>query len=242
MMSGPWGERVRKASRLGLLLWLGALAVTGVVIFLLNQSFPGGDTPLGDPYLVRLLGVLALVSSGLLFVREINLKQTVRNVLAWVAVGGVLIIGFSYQDELKEIGLRLRSSLVPGYPVKTGLREMTLSAGEGGGFHVYGTVNGTPLRFLIDTGASEIVLSPSDAKRLGIDFAALKFDHPYESANGVGHGASTALAELSVGDIHMANVPVAVNGAEMSSSLLGMSFLQRLKSYSFSGQKLILRW
>ncbi|HEY2010153.1 MAG TPA: TIGR02281 family clan AA aspartic protease [Rhizomicrobium sp.] len=240
---GPWGRPGRrKASRLGLYLWLGVMALAFVLINVLQRYFPSGDSSFGDPYQIRMLGMLALVASGLLFVREINLKQTVRNVLIWVAVGGVLIVGFSYQHELADLGLRLRSNLVPGYAVQTGPREMAISEDEGGGYHVYGTINGVQVRFLVDTGASDIVLSPADARRLGVDFTRLTFDHVYESANGIGHGATIQVQDLSIGAIHFANVPVAINGAEMSSSLLGMAFLKRLKSYSFSGGKLILVW
>jgi aspartyl protease family protein len=238
---GPWG-RPKQRSRIGLYLWLGLLGGAGLVIFILNRNFPSTDTPLGDPYLVQTLGFLALASSGLLFVRQFNLKQTARNVLIWVAVGGALIIAFSFQNEFKDLGMRLRSSLVPGYPVQTAAREMTVSEGEGGSYHVYGTVNGTQIRFLIDTGATDIVLSPADARRLGIDLENLKFDRPYGSANGIGHGAAAEVADLSVGPVHFSNVPVSINGADMGSSLLGMAFLKRLKSYSFSGNKLILRW
>jgi aspartyl protease family protein len=245
MMStpGPWGRPGRrKASRLGLFLWLGVMALAGALIYVLQRYFPSGDTPFGDPYQIQILGMLALASSGLLFVREINLNRTVRNVLIWVAAGGVLVIGFSYQHELADLGLRLRSNLVPGYPVSTGPHEMVLSEDEGGSYHVYGVVDGRQLRFLIDTGASDIVLSPADARRLGVDFSKLTFDHAYESANGIGHGATATIGDLSVGAVHFTNVRVAINGAEMSSSLLGMAFLKRLKSYSFSGGKLILRW
>ena len=230
---GPWG-RPKRRNQIGVYLWLGLLGGAGLVIFILNRNFPSTDAPLGDPYLVQTLGFLALASSGLLFVRQFNLKQTARNVLIWTAVGGVLIIAFSFQGELKDLGLRLRSSLVPGYPVQTGAHEMTVSEGEGGSYHVYGTVNGTQIRFLIDTGATDIVLSPADARRLGIDLESLKFDRPYGSANGIGHGAASEVADLSVGPVHFSNVPVSINGAEMGSSLLGMAFLKRLKSYSFS--------
>jgi len=239
---GPWGQPKRKTSRLGLFLWLGVLAAGGLVIFVLNRSFPTGDTPLGDPYLIQTLGFLALASSSLLFIREINLKQTIRNVLIWLAVGGVLIIGFSFQNELRDLGLRLRSNLIPGYPVQTGSHEITLSEGENGHFHVYATVNGTRIRFLVDTGATDIVLDPEDAKRVGIDLGSLTFDRPFGSANGVGYGASLDVADLSIGPIHFSNVKVSVNRAPMGSSLLGMTFLKRLKSYSVSGNKLILRW
>lgn len=240
---GPWGRPTqRKRSRIGLYLWLGLLGGVGLVIFLLNRSFPSTDTPLGDPALIQTLGFLALASSGLLFVRQFNLKQTVRNVLIWVAAGGVLIIGFSFQNELKDLGLRLRSNLIPGYPLETGDHELTLSEGAGGHFSVYGAVNGVRIAFMIDTGATDIVLDPSDAKRLGIDLDSLKFDRPFGSANGIGYGAKTVVESLAVGPIQLSNVEVSINKAEMGASLLGMAFLKRLKSYSVSGGKLILKW
>src|SRR6185369_8457268 len=157
---GPWGSPPRrKPSRTGLYLWLALIGGAGLAIFLLNRAFPSTDTPLGDPALIQTLGFLALASSGLLFVRQFNLKQTLRNVLIWVAAGGVLLIGFSFQNELKDLGLRLRSNLVPGYPLQTGYHELTVSEGQGGHFLVYGTINGARIAFLIDTGATDIVLA-----------------------------------------------------------------------------------
>lgn len=240
---GPWGRPApRKASRIGLYLWLGVMAGAGLLIFALTRYFPSGDTAFGDPYLVRTIGMLALVSTSLLFIREFNLKRTVRNVLIWVAGAGVLIIGFSFQTELQELGVRLRSAVVPGYPVQTGARELTLSEGQDGHFHVYGAINGTRIAFLIDTGATDIVLNPSDARRLGFDLDGLSFDRPFGSANGIGYGARAQVAGLVVGPIVFSNVDVSINKAEMGESLLGMAFLRRLKSYSVSGGKLILRW
>lgn len=240
---GPWGRPApRKASRLGLYLWLGVMAGAGLLIFVLTRYFPSGDGPFGDPYLVRTIGILALASTSLLFIREFNLKRTARNVLIWLAVGGVLIIGFSFQNELQELGLRLRSAVVPGYPVQTDARELTLSEGQDGHFHVYGAINGARIAFLIDTGATDIVLNPSDAKRLGFDLDSLNFDRPFGSANGIGYGARAQVAGLVVGPIVFSNVDVSINKAEMGESLLGMAFLRRLKSYSVSDGKLILRW
>jgi len=242
---GPWGRPApppRKGSRLGLYLWLAVMGGTALLIFVLNRYFPSSDSPWGDPAIVQTLGFLLLVSSSLLFVREFNLKKTARNILLWLAVGGVLLIGFSLQNELTDLWLRLRGALIPSYAVQTGTHEMTISEGEDGHYHVYATVNGVEIPFLIDTGASDIVLDPSDAKRLGFDLGSLTFDRPFGSANGIGHGARAEVDTLSVGGFHLSHVPVSINGAAMGSSLLGMAFLKRLKSYSFSGGKLILRW
>jgi aspartyl protease family protein len=240
---GPWGRPApRKSSRLGLYLWLGVMVAAGLLLLVLNRYFPGGDSPWGDPGIMQTLGFLVLVSSSLLFVREFNLKRTARNILLWLAVGIILIIGFSFQNELGDLALRLRGALAPGYAVQTGQREMTISEGEGGHYHVYGSVNGVQIRFLIDTGATDIVLDPQDARRIGLKLEDLTFDRPFGSANGIGHGASIEVDELAVGPIRLPHVRMSVNGAPMGSSLLGMAFLKRLKSYSFSGGKLTLRW
>lgn len=242
MSENPWEPPPeRKASRIGLFIWLAALAGVGLAVFLLTKAFPG-EGQLSDPYLIQTLAVLALVSSGLLFIRRVKLKETLRNVLMWLGVGMVLVIGFSYQEELMSLVQRLRADLIPGTAVQTSASEMVISASEGGGFHVYGKINDTPVRFLVDTGASAIVLSPADARRMGIDFSSLTFDRPYETANGIGYGASTVVDELTVGHIRLAKVRVSINGAAMSSSLLGMTFLNRMKSFNISGRKLILRY
>jgi aspartyl protease family protein len=241
----PWGQPPkpgRKASRLGLALWLGALAVLGLSLWGLTELFPNGNPSWMDTAaLVRMVAILAVISSSLLFIRQINLKQTVRNVLLWAGIMGVLALGFAYQEPLRDAALRLRSGLIPGYPVQTGTGEMVISESEGGNYLVYGTVNGTRVRFLIDTGASDIVLSPADARRVGIDFGLLDFDHRYETANGVGKGALTKVNTLTVGDAHFTDVAVSVNQADMNASLLGMTFLKRFKSFGFSEGKLSLR-
>lgn len=237
----PWG-RPPEHRPFRLWLWLGALAALGLLLFVLSRLIPGNDGLLHDPYLIQTVGVLALVSSSLLFVRQFKFRETVRNILLWVGVGGVLLIGFSFQEELFALGRRLRAELIPGYPTQTSANEMVISASEGGGFHVYGKVNGVPIRFLVDTGASAIVLSPADARKLGLDLTTLDFDRPYETANGIGYGASAEVDELTVGHIRLTHVPVSINGAPMSSSLLGMTFLNRMKSFSITGRKLVLRY
>src|SRR5689334_3994027 len=127
---GPWGQPApppRKHSRLGLYLWLSVMLAAGALLVALDRFFPGGDSPFGDPGVVQTLGFLLLVSSSLLFVREFNLRRTARNLLLWLAVGFVLIMGFSYQDELAGLGLRLREVLIPSYAVQTGSHEMTIA-------------------------------------------------------------------------------------------------------------------
>jgi aspartyl protease family protein len=244
-MSGPWGapkQPARRASRLGLFLWVGAVALSIGAVVALNKLFPDSASEADGPYLVRLLAILAVVSSGLLFARDVKWKQTAIQVGMWLAVGVILLLGYAYQQELLDVGTRLRTSLMPSYAVQTGTNRMEIAESESGGYNVYGAINGTQVHFMVDTGASDIVLTPSDARKIGLDLDKLTYDKPYGTANGVGYGASVVLDELTVGGIHFTKVRASVNQTEIGDSLLGMAFLHRLKSFSFANHRLVLTW
>lgn len=256
-MPGPWEQperpptpppgpprqpASRRASRTGLWLWLGALAGLGLLLAVLNRLFPGSLDGGGHADLLQGVGWFALVSSGLLFVRQVNLKQAARMTLIWLGIAGMLVLGYAYRDALSGIGMRLRGQLVPGYPVASGAGEMTLAEDEGGSYQVVGRVNGARVRFLIDTGASEIVLTGADARAAGLDLETLDYSRPFATANGIAHGASATVRELAIGGIVLRDVKVSVQREGLSTSLLGMSFLRRLKAFSFSERRLTLRW
>ena len=209
----------------------------------LGESIIGHEGKALFPFIFTVFSfILALNLLGLFATFAVTSQLAITATFAVLTIGLVLIIGFAYQNELMDLGQRLRGALFPGYAVQTGAREMTISEGEDGHYHVYGTVNGVQIAFLIDTGATDIVLDPDDARRIGLKLEDLTFDKPFGSANGVGHGASIEVDTLSVGPIQLTKVRMSVNGARMGSSLLGMAFLKQLKSYSFSGGKLTLRW
>jgi aspartyl protease family protein len=165
-----------------------------------------------------------------------------RNVAIWAAIGLALILGLTYQDDLVQIALRVCSTIVPAYPVTTAPHTLAVTESGDGGFYIMGAVNGAPVRFLVDTGSSDIALSPADAKRLGVDLAHLTFDNVTETANGPGRGAPFTAASLAVGPIQFSNVAMSINRSDMSSSLLGMSFFKRLDSFEMKDRQLIMKW
>jgi aspartyl protease family protein len=239
----PWHEEPPKSSGVGLFLWLGLIALIGLGVWQLSVLFPGQlNSDFDRANLIWLIAILAMVSSGLIFARRINMKETVRNILIWVAIAAALLVAVSFRDEIESVAMRVRSELVPGYALEAGEHEMVLTESDGGSFYIFGEANGVRIRFLIDTGASDTVLSPSDAMALGIDVRALDFSKVYSTANGMGRGAPYTLDELSVGPISVSPMPVSINGAEMRSSLLGMTFLRRLRSFEIQGRRLILRY
>jgi aspartyl protease family protein len=94
------------------------------------------------------------------------------------------------------------------------------------------------VRFMVDSGATEIVLSPEDARMLGMQPEQLDYTLEAQTANGTVRGAPIRLKTLKVGPIVMHDIPATVNEAEMPVSLLGMEFLRRLKSWGVTNGRL----
>lgn len=119
--------------------------------------------------------------------------------------------------------------------------EYIINRANDGHFWVNAYVNGDEIRFMVDTGASFVVLSPDDAETLGFDFWDEDFSYRIRTATGEYAMAPIVIDEIEIGDdIRIFNVRGAVlnEGAEVS--LLGLSFLNKLTSYQFSGDELIL--
>jgi aspartyl protease family protein len=102
-------------------------------------------------------------------------------------------------------------------------------------------VNGTPVRLLVDTGASLVTLTPSDARAVGIARGELVFNHRVSTANGSARMAPITLREIRIGQLSLYDVPAAVL-ENLNISLLGMSFLSRLQSYEMREGKLTISW
>ncbi|HEY5106035.1 MAG TPA: TIGR02281 family clan AA aspartic protease [Caulobacteraceae bacterium] len=241
---GPWGGQGPRTRprRYRLIVWLALVAAAAAGFWELRRLFPrqfSGDEWARAGYY---LGFLALVLSGLVFGRRLRLREAARNAVIWIGIVAVFAVAVSFRGELKAVALRVRSEMVPGYAVATKARTLVVTRSDDGAFYVIGTVNGAPVRFLIDTGASDIVLSPADARRLGVDVSALNFNRAYETANGTGRGAALILGELDIGPIAFSHIAVTVNGAAMDSSLLGQPFFARLESTEIRGDRLFLRW
>jgi aspartyl protease family protein len=114
--------------------------------------------------------------------------------------------------------------------------------GAGGHFVIDAAVNGVSVRFLVDTGASDVVLTLEDAAALGFEPRSLDFSRGYHTANGVVRAAPVVLRELRIGQYSLYDVDAAVNQAPIGISLLGMSFLDRLAGYEVDDGRLMLRW
>jgi aspartyl protease family protein len=230
------------ARPIGFYVWLGLLAAAGLGFWLMTALMPGRLKGSDWGNAARGLALLTVVSAGLANARTLKPLVAVRYAAIWVGIIGVLALGYAYRAELADAGQRLRAEIMPDQAVATTAHEMVIAQDAEGQYSIAGAVNGVPVRFIIDTGASDVVLTLEDARRIGIDQSSLVFSRPYSTANGVGMGADYKARTLSAGAVQFSNVAVSVNQGPMNTSLLGMTFLKRLESFEVKGGKMTLRW
>jgi aspartyl protease family protein len=215
---------------------LAALLMTpqqSTILGLDHQSFAGAA--IGAAVLV------GLIVSRLGSARPSDVARIVGAAAAWAALMIALTGVYAYRFEVSGIADRIAGELFPSEPQVGRGGEVIINRRLNGEFLIAGRVNGARVTFLFDTGASALVLSANDARRAGVDAAGLDFDVRVTTANGSALAAEVRLDQIAVGPIVMRNVGalIARPGA-LDESLLGMSFLERLKSYTVERDRLIL--
>ena len=245
---GPWGGQPPPPPRAPppasptrhRLILIGVCVAFGVAVAWLAAHFPRQLDDFQQTNVVYAV-VVGVACVSTLLAQGVRAGQVLRYGAIWGAFAVVLLVGYTLRDDIAALGPRLLSEILPTQAVPTGARTMSLTQNENGGYYVVGQVNGVAVRFLVDTGASDIVLSPDDARRVGVNMAELNYDKVYETANGPVRGAAYTASDVVVGPIRLARKPVSINQAPMSESLLGMAFLRQLSSFEFKGRQLILR-
>ena len=167
--------------------------------------------------------------------------RRLRHAAIWLALAGILAIGYSYRFELTDLVNRLGGEIVPYAAVTTEDGAVRVRAHRDGHFYIDSRVNGADVRFLIDTGATIVALSPEDAERIGFDPAQLNFSQRLHTAGGIVRAAPVVIRSLELGDIRLSNVRAVVNGERLPHSLLGISALERLSGYEVRDGTLTLR-
>jgi aspartyl protease family protein len=220
-------------------IWLLVAAVLIGVVVLAAKTAPGVlDDSDKRMQLVYLCIILATLTGGLAARLQARPGTVLAQLGTWGVIFAALILVYSYRDQFGSLGERFTAELIPAKGTETGPTSIAFAAEADGHYHVYGSVDGTSISFLVDSGASDIVLSPGDARMLGMQPEHLDYTMMAQTANGTVRGAPVRLKTLKVGPIVMRDVPATVNGAEMSVSLLGMEFLRRLKSWGVQNGRL----
>lgn len=121
-------------------------------------------------------------------------------------------------------------------------RKHSVARHRDGHFYINAKVEGRPLVFLVDTGASSILLSPADAARLGHMPPRQAFKHEFHTANGVTYAARTNLDQIRIGGKDFAKVEAYIIPEGLSVSLLGQSVLRKFTTVQMRADTLELSW
>ncbi|HUD52091.1 retropepsin-like aspartic protease family protein [Parvibaculum sp.] len=221
------------------------LAVVALLYFL-NSRFPGALAEEdGRMRLVYGLVWLVLIGSSVAVGWRGRAGLALKQALAWVAIAMILVVAYSYRGDFMGLGGQLAEramgELAPSAAVQTAPGVVYLTRDLSGHYSANALVNGTHVRFMVDTGASDVALTAEDAERLGFDLDKLAYTVPYGTANGTVMAARVTLDEIAIGDIKVRNVRASVSRSGLGQSLLGMSFLNELRGFEFQGNRLVLR-
>ena len=191
------------------------------------------DVMLGSLYLLM---AMMLVLGALINRREPFAKMAVM-ALAWVAIFGAGFVLFTFRDDLGMIAQRLKTEAT-GEPIVAG-REVRIPMAIDGHFWVDGEINGAPVTFLVDSGATVTTIDRATAMRAGATVADAR-DQMVRTGNGMIRVARGRAQSLQIAAIQRDNVGLhIVDGDEMN--VLGMNFLSTLTRWGVEGRWLILQ-
>lgn len=187
-----------------------------------------GDTFGRAIYLV----LLGTAIAGWLFTQgRTNWGRHAQNAAVWglIFLGAIAVIGL-WSD------IRRTSLALP----QISDEQIAIPRAPDGHYYLTFSVNSAPIRFVVDTGATNVVLSRADAYSAGINLDTLRFLGEAQTANGTVPTARITLDELSLGPVVERNVRAYVNGGEQDGSLLGMDYLRRFSQITIRGDQMIL--
>lgn len=190
--------------------------------------------------LIYLLILLVVISLSFFSGRAMPIPKILKYLGIWSIVALVIISLYSYRYEFSDFKTRILGELSPTTAQTNSSGQLIINIARDGHFYLNIIVNHTPMRFMIDTGASDIIIGMPEAKKLGIKTDELAFAKSYQTANGKSFGANITLKKMTIGDVDFYDISASVNSSNMGTPLLGMSFLRKLRKYEFSRDQLIL--
>ncbi len=183
------------------------------------------------------LTYLALLGGAIAFWLLLRNRTHLGQMAQYAAVWGLIFLG-----AIAAVGLwgDIRQTVAPRQNVMADEGRIAVPRAPDGHYYLSLDVNGVPVRFVVDTGASQVVLTREDAERVGIDTGELAYLGRAMTANGEVRTAPVRLGSIGAGPIRDDGFNAWVNSGEMPESLLGMSYLQRFDSIQIADGQLLL--
>jgi aspartyl protease family protein len=224
-------------------LWSFMIGLAAALVLLIVRHDEGTINGLDEDFgsLIYKIVLLVAVGSLVLALFRHRFSEALTAALLWVVIALALVLAYTYRSEVREVGEHVLAELIPGRPISHG-RTVEIVRGRAGEFQVATQINGTRVPMVLDTGASAVVLTQDAARAAGLPLEMLAYTVNIDTANGRTRAAAVTLERLGVGAIVEHAVPALIaQPGQLKTSLLGMSFLNRLESYSVTSDKLILR-
>ncbi|MBA8667097.1 TIGR02281 family clan AA aspartic protease [Holosporaceae bacterium 'Namur'] len=191
--------------------------------------------------IVRSILVLMLIIASFIAAKRYKNIPFLKYSLYWVAIFIFFGVIYTFKNAAFEVKEKMAAELIPGYAVSSG-GQMVVKKADNGHFYLYLNLNGKTVRFMVDTGATNVSISKNLAQEIGISTENLKFIYTAYTANGVIRTANAIVREIELGDFKLNNFTVSVSDYDETIPLLGMSFLNKFKSYEFRGDSLYLKY
>lgn len=199
-------------------------------------SWDKNNVPSAIASILVLLGTLyGFLTSG-------NIRAATNQLIIWGGIFLAIIVGYAFRFELDYAAQRVTAVLIPSHNWVNEEGQIVIARSSDGHFYTNAMVNGLNIKFMIDTGASDIALTKKDAQRLKIDVAKLKFTRSYSTANGSSLAAPVKLRQVQIGSKIFANVSGHVGSGELDVSLFGMSVISRFKGFKIDKDLLTLSY
>jgi aspartyl protease family protein len=191
--------------------------------------------------LVLKLALVVFIGGLVLTLFRERLSQALEAMLFWAVIGFLLVVGYTYRFELRDVTDRVVAELMPGHVAGHGSR-VEVVRGQGGDFALAAHINGARVPMVLDTGASSVVLTQEAAKAAGLPLEVLDYTVNVDTANGRTRAAPVTLDRVAVGGLVERAVPALVaQPGQLKNNLLGMTFLNRLESWEVRGNRLSMR-
>jgi aspartyl protease family protein len=217
------------------------LLVVAVLVARGQEGFIAGMDEADVAALVIAAALLLFIGTTVFALFRDRLSQGLVSALAWIAVGLLLAIGYTYRMELRDVGDRVLTQLVPGRPATRG-RTVEIARTSSGSFSVTTQVNGVRVPMVLDTGATAVVLTYEAAKAAGLPLEVIAYTVNVDTANGRTRAAPVTLDRVAIGGIIERAVPALIaQPGRLRTSLLGMTFLNRLESWEVRSDRLLMR-
>ncbi|WP_375359507.1 TIGR02281 family clan AA aspartic protease [Candidatus Tisiphia endosymbiont of Neophilaenus lineatus] len=189
---------------------------------------------------IMILIIISIVYNSL---SQKGIKIVSIQLLTWGGIFLIIITSYAFKFELNYAAQRVISVLIPSYNWVNKQGELVISRSNDGHFYVNAVANRIKIKFMIDTGASDVALTISDAKMLGFDLSKLNYTKTYSTANGTCRAAPVRLNSVEIGrGVFFRNVEAHIGTGGLDVSLLGMSLLERFKGFRIDRDMLILSY